>query len=192
MRELRPKEKRSARRNDRECKPTRRPRFRQQIAASGPDAGLPIAVTAHMFRWSCATELVRDGDNPWQVKDQVGHENLKLSSTTPAGSSWTSSRPMPGAIRAHGGVENYHPLPMVRAMSLTLEQIVEEAQQWPDDVVADLVDRLMLARHGVSDPTLNPAWRATVDRRVEEIRSGKEKGIPGEVVSARIRKIVGR
>jgi hypothetical protein len=31
-----------------------------------------------------------------------------------------------------------------------------------------------------------------VARRVEEIRSGKVQGIPGEIVSARIRKIVGR
>lgn len=77
-------------------------------------------------------------------------------------------------------------------MPLTLEQIVEEAQLWPDDVVAELVDRLMLARHGVSEPALSPAWRATVSRRAEEIRSGKVQGIPGEVVSARIRKIVGR
>jgi len=77
-------------------------------------------------------------------------------------------------------------------MALTLDQIVEEAQQWPDDVVAELVDRLMLARHGVSEPALSPAWRSTVARRVEEIRSGKVKGIPGEVVSARIRRIVGR
>lgn len=77
-------------------------------------------------------------------------------------------------------------------MSLTLEQIVEEAKLWPDDVVAELVDRLMLARHGVTEPRLSPAWRSTVARRVEEIRSGKEKGIPGDVVSARIRKIVGR
>jgi putative addiction module component (TIGR02574 family) len=99
---------------------------------------------------------------------------------------------MHAAIHGNGGIENYQPLPMVRSMSLTLDQIVEEAQQWPDDVVADLVDRLMLARHGVSNPALTPAWRSTVDRRVEEIRSGKEKGIPGEVVSARIRKIVGR
>ena len=81
---------------------------------------------------------------------------------------------------------------MLRSMSPTSDQIVEEAQQWPDDVVADRVDRLMLARHGVSNPALSPAWRSTVDRRVEEIRSGKEKGIPREVVSARIRKIVGR
>ena len=42
-------------------------------------------------------------------------------------------------------------------MSLTLDQIVEEARQWPDDVVAELVDRLMLARHGVDNPALSPA-----------------------------------
>ncbi len=59
-------------------------------------------------------------------------------------------------------------------------------------MVAELVDRLMLARHGVSDPALSPAWSSTVSRRVAEIRSGKVQGIPGEVVSARIRKIVGR
>jgi hypothetical protein len=44
----------------------------------------------------------------------------------------------------------------------------------------------------VDNPALSPAWRSTVTRRVEEIRSGMEQGIPGEVVSARIRKIVGR
>lgn len=77
-------------------------------------------------------------------------------------------------------------------MAFTLDQIAEEARQWPDDVVAELVDRLMLARHGVSEPALSPAWRSTVARRVEEIRSGKVQGIPGEVVSARIRRIVGR
>jgi len=77
-------------------------------------------------------------------------------------------------------------------MPLTLDQIVEEAQQWPDDVVAELVDRLMLAKHGVSEPGLSPAWRTTVARRVEEIRRGQVQGVPGEVVSARIRQIVGR
>jgi tagatose-1,6-bisphosphate aldolase non-catalytic subunit AgaZ/GatZ len=76
--------------------------------------------------------------------------------------------------------------------SMTIEQIVEETRLWPDDVVAELVDRIMLAKHGVDNPALSPAWSSTVARRVEEIRSGKVQGIPGEVVSARIRKIVGR
>jgi putative addiction module component (TIGR02574 family) len=75
---------------------------------------------------------------------------------------------------------------------MTIEQIVEETRLWPEDVVADLVDRIMLAKHGVDTPALSAAWQPVVARRVEEIRSGKVQGIPGEVVSARIRKIVGR
>jgi putative addiction module component (TIGR02574 family) len=75
---------------------------------------------------------------------------------------------------------------------MTIEQIVEETRLWPNDLVAELVDRIMLAKHGVEDPTLNPAWRPLVARRVAEIRSGKIEGVPGEAVSARIRKIVGR
>lgn len=77
-------------------------------------------------------------------------------------------------------------------MPMTLDQIVEETRQLPADVVAELVDRIMLARHGVDEPALDRATQSAVRRRVQEIRSGKEKGVPGEVVSARIRKIVGR
>ncbi len=77
-------------------------------------------------------------------------------------------------------------------MSMSIEQIVEETRLWPEDVVAELVDRIMLARHGVDDPALSPAWRSSLARRVEDIRSGRVEGVPGDVVSARIRKIVGR
>lgn len=78
------------------------------------------------------------------------------------------------------------------AMSLTLDQIVEETSQWPADVVAELVDRIMLAKHGGIAPEIDAAWRPVIARRVEEIRSGKIQGVPGDVVSARIRQIVGR
>ena len=75
---------------------------------------------------------------------------------------------------------------------MTLDQIVEETRQMPANVMAELVDRIMLARHGIAESALNPTTCATVRRRVEQIRSGKEKGSPGEVVSARIRQILGR
>lgn len=77
-------------------------------------------------------------------------------------------------------------------MPLTNDQIVEEARQWPDDVVTELVDGLMLARHGVDSSAVSPARRSIVARRVEEIRSGKVHGVAGEVVSARIHLIVVR
>jgi len=77
-------------------------------------------------------------------------------------------------------------------MPMTIEEIVEETKQWPGDVVTELVDRIMLAKHGGIDPKVDAAWRAEVQRRIDDIRSGRESGIPGEEVMARARKIIGR
>jgi putative addiction module component (TIGR02574 family) len=77
------------------------------------------------------------------------------------------------------------------SMPITLEQIVEEARRWPPEKVGELVGRLTENLHA-SDSETEAAWRAEVDRRVEEIQSGKVQGVPGEVVSARIRRILGR
>lgn len=77
-------------------------------------------------------------------------------------------------------------------MSLTLDQIVEQTRQLPGDTVAELVDRIMLAKHGADDASLSPAWRETVRRRVEEIRSGREPGLDGAEVMARARQRIGR
>jgi len=77
-------------------------------------------------------------------------------------------------------------------MPLTLEQIVEETRQLPREQVAELVDNLTLSLHQAMDPAVETAWKTEVARRVEEIQTGKVRGIPGEEVSARIRKIVGR
>jgi site-specific recombinase XerD len=51
--------------------------FRRELVEMVRDAGLPVVVTAHTFRRSCATELVRGGANLWHVKDLLGHENLE-------------------------------------------------------------------------------------------------------------------
>jgi len=77
-------------------------------------------------------------------------------------------------------------------MPLTLDQIVEETRQLPGDTVAELVDRIMLAKHGAEDVPLSPAWREAVRRRVDEIRSGREAGLDGAEVMARARQRVGR
>jgi hypothetical protein len=50
----------------------------------------------------------------------------------------------------------------------------------------------MLAKHGAGDGSLSPAWRETLRRRVEDIRSGREPGFDGKDVADRVRKIVGR
>lgn len=77
-------------------------------------------------------------------------------------------------------------------MALTVEQIVEEAQQWPADVVSDLVDRLMLAKHGGMDPDLDSAWRSEAQRRIAELENGSVRGVPLEDTLAKARAILGR
>jgi len=80
---------------------------------------------------------------------------------------------------------------MFSTVPLTLEQIVEEARHWPPEKVGELVGRLTEDLHA-ADPETEAAWKSEIDRRVQEIQSGKVQGIPGEEVSARIRKIIGR
>ena len=81
---------------------------------------------------------------------------------------------------------------MMSTVPLTLEQIAEETRQLPAAVVAELVDRILLARHGGIESDVEAAWKTEVHRRVEEIESGKVQGIPAEESLARIRKIVGQ
>ena len=80
---------------------------------------------------------------------------------------------------------------MMSIVPLTLEQIVEETRHWPPEKVGELVGLLTADLHA-SDPETEAAWKAEIDRRIEEIQSGKVQGIPAEEVSARIRKILGR
>jgi putative addiction module component (TIGR02574 family) len=74
---------------------------------------------------------------------------------------------------------------------LTLEQIVEETQRWSPEQIGELVGRLTEDLHA-SAPEVEAAWKAEIDRRVDEIQSGKVKGVPGEKVSEQIAKIAGR
>lgn len=77
-------------------------------------------------------------------------------------------------------------------MPLTLDEIVEETRQMPPDVVAELVDRIMVARHGGVEPHVEAAWRTEIHRRIAEIEEGKVEGIPVEQSLARARKILGK
>ncbi len=77
-------------------------------------------------------------------------------------------------------------------MPMTLDQMVEEAQQWPEDVVAELVDRIMVAKHGGLDPSLEAAWRDEARRRLAELESGAVQAIPLETTLAKARALIGR
>jgi putative addiction module component (TIGR02574 family) len=76
-------------------------------------------------------------------------------------------------------------------MPITLDEIVEETREMPGEVVAELIDRIMVARHGATDSSVATAWKAETDRRIAEIESGKAQGVPLEESLARARKIAG-
>ena len=77
-------------------------------------------------------------------------------------------------------------------MPITPDQIVEEASHWPAEQLAELVDRLTLTLHHAVDPEMEDAWKEETRRRLAEIQSGRVQAVPGEEVSAKIRRIVGR
>jgi putative addiction module component (TIGR02574 family) len=79
----------------------------------------------------------------------------------------------------------------IPAMKMTLDEIVEATRQWPPEKVGELVERLSGDLHACDEET-EAAWQAEIARRIEDIQSGKTKGVPLEESLARIKKIVGR
>ena len=77
-------------------------------------------------------------------------------------------------------------------MPMTPNQIVEAARQLPRDQMMEVVDRLTLALHPDTDPESEESWKQETRRRLAELENGQVQVVPGDVVSHRIRKIVGR
>jgi hypothetical protein len=75
-------------------------------------------------------------------------------------------------------------------MRMTIDEIVEQTREMPNDVVAELVDRINAARFS-ADPSVAAAWKAETGRRIAEIESGEIEGVPLEESLARARKIAG-
>jgi putative addiction module component len=74
-------------------------------------------------------------------------------------------------------------------MQLSADQIVEETSDWPEDAVADLVDRILRAKYGEIDPSADKAWQDETRRRIADMESGKVQGIPLERTLPEARKI---
>ena len=77
-------------------------------------------------------------------------------------------------------------------MPMTVDQIIEETRNWPQDQLGELLDRLTMSLHQVPESDIDQSWRQEIRRRLAEIESGRVQGIPGDEVSARVRQIVGR
>ena len=80
---------------------------------------------------------------------------------------------------------------MFLPVPITLDQIVEETRHWPPEKVGELVGRLTEDLHA-TEPEIEAAWKAEIDRRIEEIQTGKVQAISAEEVSARIDRILRR
>ena len=79
-----------------------------------------------------------------------------------------------------------------KQMQLSADQIVQATSDWPEDAVADLVDRILRAKDGDVDPSVDKAWNEETRRRIADMESGKVQGIPLEETLAKARKFTGQ
>lgn len=77
-------------------------------------------------------------------------------------------------------------------MSLTLDQITEEAMKLPADSKALLADKLVESLESEDLDESQRLWSAEAIRRRDEIRSGQAQPVPGEQVLEEVRRLVGR
>ncbi len=77
-------------------------------------------------------------------------------------------------------------------MSLTLDQITDEAMQLPAESRVLLADKLVESLDSEELDEIQRLWAAEAIRRRDEIRSGRVKAIPGEQVLDEVRRLVGR
>lgn len=68
------------------------------------------------------------------------------------------------------------------------KQIIREAESLPVEERAKLVDSLLRSLNPI-DAAIDRKWVAVAKRRLEELRSGKVKAIPADVVFAEVQKL---
>jgi putative addiction module component (TIGR02574 family) len=65
-------------------------------------------------------------------------------------------------------------------------EIIHEAESLPVEERTVIVDSLLRSLNP-PDPEIDRKWAAVAERRLEELRSGRAKPIPGEEVFAKVR-----
>lgn len=76
-------------------------------------------------------------------------------------------------------------------MATPTADIMEIAESLPIDMKIELVDRLLDSMYP-RQKEIDELWKIEIERRVEEVRSGKVKTIPGEQVFAEIEERFGK
>ncbi len=77
-------------------------------------------------------------------------------------------------------------------MSLTVDQLTEEAMQLPFSSRALLAERMVESLDEAETDEIQKLWAVEAVRRRDEVRSGRVQPIPGEQVLAEVRRLVGR
>jgi putative addiction module component (TIGR02574 family) len=70
------------------------------------------------------------------------------------------------------------------------DDLLREVLSLPSDQRTFFIDRLIESLNIAQRPEIDALWKEEIDRRVEEIRSGKVKLVDGEEVFSEIRKLL--
>jgi putative addiction module component (TIGR02574 family) len=73
-------------------------------------------------------------------------------------------------------------------MSMSIEQLAEEALALPSEARALLADRLAESLDPADDEHLRKVWSAEAQRRRDEVREGRVQTVPGDEALARVRR----
>jgi putative addiction module component (TIGR02574 family) len=77
-------------------------------------------------------------------------------------------------------------------MSLTLDELADEAMQLPSALRVVLAERIVESLDLTENDEIQRLWAAEAIRRRDEVRSGRVQPIPGDEVLAEVRRMVGR
>ncbi len=77
-------------------------------------------------------------------------------------------------------------------MSMTIEQVAEEALALPSAARALLADRLVESLDTAEDAQVRQLWVAEARRRRDDVRSGRVKTIPGDEALAQVKRAVAK
>ena len=75
-------------------------------------------------------------------------------------------------------------------MGMTIDEIVDETREWPEEDVAELVDRIYRVKYGDIPPPVEMAWHEEIHRRIADLEIGRVQSIPLEETLAKARAIV--
>jgi hypothetical protein len=77
-------------------------------------------------------------------------------------------------------------------MSMTVDQLVSEARLLPQDLRAELLERLGSAMHDEATPEVSEAWNQTALQRLASVERGQSQLRPGGEVLAQMRQRISR